>query len=83
MVYGKFHRYHYQVLDQNAIDNSNSALLRHKFCNVDHKKVMQGIDLCYNNFSHLRVQHQNYPESDTVCMFIFIPLIVYCFCPYQ
>ena len=42
-----------------------------------------GIDLCYNKFLHLYVQHQYYPEHDTVCLSIFFPWIFYCFFPDQ
>ena len=44
-----------------------------------HKMIILGIDLCYNTFSHLGVQHQHYHEYDTVCLFIFLPRIVYFF----
>ena len=73
MVYGELYRHHYLVLDQNENDNSNSTPLRHEVWNVDHKMVILGIDLCYNAFSHLGVQHQNYPEHDNVCLSIFFP----------
>ena len=42
-------------------------------------RIMLGIDLCYNTFSRIDVQHQHYPEHHTVCLYIFFPLIVYCF----
>ena len=73
MLYGKFHIYHYLVLDQNENDNAYSTPLRHEVCNVDQKMVIMGIDLCYNTFSHVGVQHHNYPEHDTVCFYIFFP----------
>ena len=76
MVYGELHIHHYLVLDQNANDNAYSTPLRNEFWNVDHKELMLGIDFCYNKFSHLGVNHQNYPEHDT-------PLTVCCFCPDQ
>ena len=50
---------------------------------MDRKKVMLGIYLYYNTFSHLGVKNQHYPEHDTVYLSIFFPLIVYCFFPDQ
>ena len=47
--------------------------MRHGVWNEDQKMVMLGIDLCYNKFSHIGVQHQNYPEHDTICMSILFP----------
>ena len=81
MVYVKLHIQHYLVLDQNESDNSYSYPLRHEFWNVDHKMAMMEIDLCFNTFSHLFVQHQNYIENDAICLFIFFPLIFFCILP--
>ena len=78
MVYGELQIYHYLVLDQNLNDNAYSTPLRHEVWNMDHKKVMLGIYLCYNSFSHLGVQHQHYPEHDTVCLSILFQQIL-CF----
>ena len=71
MVYGELHIHHYLVLYQTGNDNTYSTPLRHEVCNVDHKNLMLGIDLCYKTFSHLGVQHQHYPEHDTICLSIF------------
>ena len=73
MVYSEFHIHHLLVLDQNENDNAYSTSFCHKVWNVDHKMVILGIDFCYNTFSHLRVQHHNYPEHDTVYLSIFFP----------
>ena len=78
MVYVELHIYHYLVLDQTVNDNSYSTPLRHEVCNVYHKMAIMVIDLCYNIFSYLGVQHQNYPEHDTVCLYIFFPWTIYC-----
>ena len=83
MVYGKLHIYPYLVLDQNTNDNDYSTSLRHEVCNVEHKMIVMVIDLCYNTFSHLGVQHQHYPEHDTVCLSIFFPWTIYCSFPDQ
>ena len=77
MVYGEFYIYHYLVLDQKANDNDYSTPLRHEVCNMNHKKVMTGIDFCYNKFSHISVQHQHYSEPDTVCLFFFIDYLLF------
>ena len=46
--------YHFLVLDQNANDNDVfSAPLRYEVWNVDHRRVVLGIDLCYNTSSHI------------------------------
>ena len=70
MVYGEFHIHHYLVLDQSANDNAYPIPLIHGVCNVGHKMVILGIDLCYNAFLHLFVLHQHFPENDTVSLFI-------------
>ena len=73
MVYGELHILPFLVFDKNANDNAYSTPLRHEVWNVDHKMTIMGIDLCYNTFLHLGVQHQHYPEHDTVCLSIFFP----------
>ena len=55
MVYGKLYIYPYQVLDQNANENACPTPLRHVVWNMDHRRVMMGIDLCYNTFLYLWV----------------------------
>ena len=71
MVYGALHILPYLFLDQNANNNAYSAPLRHEVWNVDHKRVVLGIYLCYNTFSHLWVPSQHYPEYDTFFLSIF------------
>ena len=65
MVYSELHIDQYLVLDQTANVNAYSTPLRHEVWNVDHKMVIMGIDFCYNTFSHLGVQHNNYPKHNT------------------
>ena len=77
MVYSELHILPYPVLYQNANDNSYSTPLRHEVWNMDQKMIILGIDLCYNTFSRLGVQHQHYPEHDTVCLFILFPRIFF------
>ena len=71
MVNGELHRHHYLVLYQNKNDNDYSTPFHHEVWNMDHKKVMLGIALCYNKLSHIFVKHHHYPEHDTVCLSIF------------
>ena len=71
MVYGELQRQHYLFFDQEASDNAYSAPFHHEVWNMDRKMEILGIDLCYNTFSHIGVQHQHYPGDDTVCMYIF------------
>ena len=77
MVYGEFHIHPYLFLDKNENDNAYSTPLRYEVCNVDHKIIIMWIDLCYNNFSHICVQRQHYPEHDTFCLSILFPWIVF------
>ena len=74
MVYRELHRHHY-LFYQSASGNAYSAPLRHEVWNVDQKMVMLGISSCYNKFSYLFVQHQNYLDYDTVCLSIIFPWI--------
>ena len=82
-IYDKLHIHHELVLDQSASDNAYSSPLRHGVWNVEQKMIMLGIGLCYNNFSHICVQHQNYLEHDTVCLSILFPWIFFCILPDQ
>ena len=45
---------------------------------MNHKMVMLGIGWYHNTFSHLCVQHQKYPEHDTLCLSILFDWIFYC-----
>ena len=83
MVYVKLHRHHYLVLVQNPNCNAYSTPWRHEVWDVEQKMVTLGIDLCYNTFSHLGVQHKHYPEHGTVCLSIFFTWIVFCIFPDQ
>ena len=83
MVYKKLHIHHYLVLDQNANDNAYTTPLHNEVWNVNHKMVMIRIDFCYNTFSHLCVKHQNYPEHNTLCMYIFFHWLFFCILPEQ
>ena len=67
MVCGESHICHELVLDKNVNGNSYSTPLIHEDLDVDHKMVMLGIGLYHNIFSHICVQHQNYPEHDIIC----------------
>ena len=73
IVCGKFHICHDLVLDQNVNDKAYSTPLIHKALDVDHKILMLGIGLYHNIFSHLFVQHQHYPEHDT----LFLSILFY------
>ena len=77
MAYGELDIYPYLVLDKNANDNSYPTSLRHKVWNMDQKVIRIGIDLCYNNYSHLCVQLQHYLEHDNFCLSILFSWIVF------
>ena len=77
MVYSELKIHHFLVLDQNANNNAYSNLLRHEVWNVDHKMVILGINLCWNKFSHIGLQHQHYTEHDSVYLSILILWIVF------
>ena len=77
MVYGELHILSYLALDQNANYNSYSAPLRQVVWNVDQKRVILGIDLYYNTFSHLWVPPHHYPEHDTFFLSVFFPWIFF------
>ena len=83
MVCRKLHICHDLDLDQNVNDNSYpSPLLRDAF-DTNHKMVMLGIGWYHNKVSHICVQHQYYPEHDTLCLYIFINWIFSCIFPDQ
>ena len=77
MVYGELHILPYLVLDQNANDNACLSPLSHEVWNVYHRRVMLGIDLCYNTFSHLWVPQMHYPEHDNFFLSILFPWIFF------
>ena len=78
IVYGALQIYPYLVLYQNVNDNAYSTPLRHEICNVDQKMIILGIDLCYNTFSHLDVQHQYYPEHKYYLSVHFLSMNRFC-----
>ena len=83
MVYGKLHIRHDLFLDQNVNDNAYSTPYCHKDFDLDHKMIMLVIVSYYNTFLLLFVQHQHYPEHDTLCMYIFLYNIFFCILPDQ
>ena len=78
MVCGEWHTCHDLVLDQNVNDNSYSTPLIHKVLDTNHKMIILGIGWYHNKFSHLCVQHQHYPEHDTLCLYILFYWIFSC-----
>ena len=83
MVCGELHICHELFLDQNVNDNTYSTPLLHEVLDVDHKMVMLGIGWYHNTFSHICVQHQHYPEHDTLCLSIFFYWLFSYILPYQ
>ena len=71
MVCGEFHICNCLDLYQNIYDNAYPTPLLHEALDVNHKMVMLGIGWYHNTFSHIFVQHQHYPEHDTLCLYIF------------
>ena len=78
MVCVELHIRHDLDLDQNVNDNSYSTPLIHEALDVNHKMVTLGIGWYHNTFLHLCVQHQLYPEHDTLCMSILFYWIFSC-----
>ena len=76
-VCGELHIFHDLVLDQNINDNSYSTPLIHEVLYVNHKMVILGIGWYHNKSSHLCVQHQYYPEHDTLCLSLLFYWIFY------
>ena len=72
-----FHICHELVLDQNINDNAYSTPLLHDDLDVEHKMVIMVIGLYHNTFSHICVQHQNYPEHDIICLYILFYLLFF------
>ena len=83
MVFGELYICHDLDLDQNLNDNDYPIPLLHEALDVNHKMVMLGIGWYHNTFSHLCVQHQHYPEHDTLCLSIFFYWIFFCLSPDQ
>ena len=71
VVCGELHISHDLYLDQKVNDNVYPIPLLNEDLDMNHKMVMLGIGWYQNTFSHLCVQHQHYPEHDTLCVFIF------------
>ena len=78
MVCGKFYICHNLDLDQNLNGNAYQTPLLHEALYVNHKIIMLLIGWYHNIFSHICVQHQNYPEHDTLCLSIFFYWIFSC-----
>ena len=55
----------------------------HEVWNLDPKMIIPVIDFCYNTFLNVSAQHLNYLEHDNFYLSIYLPIIVYYFCPYQ
>ena len=72
MEFSELHICHDLVLDQNVNDNAYSNPLIYEDLDVDHKMVMLGIGFYHNIFLHLCVQHQHYPEHNTICLSILL-----------
>ena len=70
MVCSELHICHDLILDQTVNDNDYLTPLLHEALDVNHKMVMLGIGWYHNNFSHLCVHHQHYPEHDILCLSI-------------
>ena len=83
MVWGKFHICRDLDSDQNVYDNAYPTPLLHEALDVNHKMVMLGIGWYHNTISHICVQHQHYPEHDTLCLSILFHWIFCCFPPDQ
>ena len=83
MVCGELHICYDLDLYQNVNDNAHPTPLLHEDLDVNHKMVMLGIGCYHNTFSHVCVQHQNYPEQDTLCMSILFYWIFFCIFPDQ
>ena len=77
MVCGELHICYDLDLDQNLNDNAYPNPFLHEDLGVNHKMLMLGICWYHNTVSHICVKHQNYPEHDNICMFIFF----YCLFP--
>ena len=71
-ICGKLHVFHDLVLYKKVNDNAYSTPLRHEALDVDHKMVMLVIGLYHNTFSLICVQHQHYPEHETICLSFFL-----------
>ena len=71
MLCGKFHICHDLDLDQNLNDNAYPTPFLHEALDVNQKMVMLGIGWYQNICLYLWVQHQHYPEHDTLCLSIF------------
>ena len=78
IVCGEFHICHDLDLYPNLYYNDYATLLLHEAMDVNHIMVMLGISWYHNTFSHLCVQHQNYPEYDTLCLYIFFYWLFSC-----
>ena len=70
MVFSELHIYHDLVLDQKVNDNAYSTPLIHEALDMEQKMLMLVIGLYQYKFTHPCVEHQHYPENDTLCLSI-------------
>ena len=71
MVCGELHICHDLDFDQRLYGNNYTTPLIHEALDVNHGVVMLGIGWYHNTFSHICVQHQHYPEHNTLCLYIY------------
>ena len=83
MVCDELNICHDLVLYQKVIDNAYSTPLHHEALDVEHQMVILGIVLYHDVFLLLFVQHQYYPEHDTLCLSVFLYWLLFCIYPYQ
>ena len=83
MVCGELHICHDLDLDQNVNDDYYPTPFLHEALGVNHKMVMLVIGWYNNTFSHIFVQHQHYPEHNTLSLSIFFYWIFSCILPDQ
>ena len=70
MVCGKLHICHDLDSDQNIYDGAYPTPLLHEALYVNQIMVILGIGWYHNIFSNICVQHQHYPEHNTLCLSI-------------
>ena len=74
----KLHIFHDLDLDQNVNDNAYPDPLIREALDMNYKILMLGIGWYHNTFSHISVQHQHYPEHDTLCLSILLYWLFSC-----
>ena len=81
MVCGKLNICHDLILYQNVNDKAFPTPFIYEHLDVNQKMLMLAIVWYHNTFLHICVQHQHYPEHDTLCMYIFFYCLFYCLYP--